>query len=397
MTSTRGMVEPEVRWPARYNEIPKEVFVRKDVFELELERIFHGPEWHPVGHEGEIPNPGDFKTFSVGRVPLIINRDQQGEVNVFYNACSHRGNQLETRLHGNRTEFECPYHRWLFDSSGNLAGCPNYREFKPGFDKRDYPLSRPRTASFKGLIFVTFSETTPDIDSFLGDIRSTLGEALGEDGRLRLIGYQRVTYRTNWKAYCDNDGYHAPLLHRAFKMLNWQGGKGRQYATRERGHMGFESELTAPTEVSMLKDNSIIAFEGVDPSKGSRVIELFPFFIATKHLDTINLRFAIARSVDETEVHYAFFHHLDDSESLKRHRIRQSSNLLGPCGLISMEDASVFHRVHVGNHTPGTVEFQKGVKTVDHLDFDFKQNDETGNLPRWEYYRSVMGFERVQA
>ena len=81
----------------------------------------------------------------------------------------------------------------------------------------------------------------------------------------------------------------------------------------------------------------------------------------------------------------------------QRHRVRQASNLLGPCGLISMEDASVFHRVHVGNHTPGTVEFQKGVKTVDSLNFDFKQNDETGNLPRWEYYRSVMGFERVPA
>jgi hypothetical protein len=25
---------------------------------------------------------------------------------------------------------------------------------------------------------------------------------------------------------------------------------------------------------------------------------------------------------------------------------------------------------------------------------DVKQNDETGNLPRWEHYRKVMGFKR---
>ena len=84
-----------------------------------------------------------------------------------------------------------------------------------------------------------------------------------------------------------------------------------------------------------------------------------------------------------------------DDEELIRHRIRQSSYLLGPCGLVSMEDASVFHRIHVGNHTPGTVAFQKGVSDPGELSFDFKQNDETGNLPRWEHYRQVMGFERT--
>lgn len=158
--------------------------------------------------------------------------------------------------------------------------------------------------------------------------------------------------------------------------------------------MGFESELTVASGGDMLRDPSIIEFKGVDPSKGSRVIELFPFFIATKHLDSINLRFAIARSVDETEVHYAYFHHLDDDAEMIRHRIRQASNLLGPSGLVSMEDASIFHRIHVGNQTPGNVTFQKGVTSRDKLSFDFKQNDETGNLPRWEYYRRIMGFAR---
>ena len=381
-------------WSANYNEIPKEVFTRSDIFEAELERIFYGTEWHPVAHAGEIPNAGDFKTFSLGEVPLLIARDADNEVRVFYNACSHRGNQVETQPCGNRLEFECPYHRWLFNAKGELAGCPNEREFTPDFKRENYPLKQPRTAKFKGLIFVTLSADTLPLDEFLADITPTLAETLGGDGRLKLIGYQRVSYKTNWKAYCDNDGYHAPLLHRAFQLLNWQGGKGRQFATRERGHMGFESELTVASGTSLLRDPSLIEFKGVDPSKGSRVIELFPFFIATKHLDTINLRFAIARSVDETEVHYAYFHHLDDSEELIRHRIRQSSNLLGPSGLVSMEDASVFHRIHVGNHTPGAVAFQKGVSDPGKLSFDFKQNDETGNLPRWEHYRQVMGFER---
>ena len=113
-------------------------------------------------------------------------------------------------------------------------------------------------------------------------------------------------------------------------------------------------------------------------------------------MDMINIRFAFPRGVGKTEVHYGYFAHMDDDEEMVRHRIRQSSNLLGPTGLVSMEDASIFHRIHVGNQTPGNVAFQKGVKYEDRIWYDFKQNDEAGNLPRWEYYRKTLGFDREE-
>lgn len=383
----------DISWPARTNEVPKEVFVRPDLFERELERIFYGPEWHPVAHIGEVPNPGDFKTFFIGKVPLIINRGQDGKVRVFFNACAHRGNQLETSSAGNKSEFECPYHRWLFSDTGALIGCPAEAEFAPGFERKQFPLAQPRMDIFCGLIFVTFSNKAPELNDFLDGCNDTLAAALGGNERLKLLGYQKVRYRTNWKAYNDNDGYHGALLHTAFRMLNFQGGKGRQYATRVRGHTCIEGQLAVP-QTSMLKDKSVIEFHGPDTPPAARVVELFPTFVVTKHLDSISLRFAIVQSVDEVEVHYAYFSHLDDSPELANHRMRQSSNLLGPCGLISMEDASVFHRVHIGNNTPGNVVFQKGVKTITGLDYEVQQNDETGNIPRWEYYRRVMGFLR---
>jgi hypothetical protein len=149
------------------------------------------------------------------------------------------------------------------------------------------------------------------------------------------------------------------------------------------------------TGPSVLKDKSLIEFKGQDPAVGSRIVSLFPTFVSTKHLDVINLRFATPIDAATVEVHYAYFAHQDDDEDMVRHRLRQSSNLLGPCGLISMEDASIFHRIHIGNHTPGSAIFQKGVHDPLKLESEFLQNDESGNLPRWEYYRSVMGFERA--
>ncbi len=389
---TTRLIMEHVRWPQAINKIPKQVFGDPGIFEMELERVFYGPAWHMVGHVSEVPKAGDFKAFYLGRRPILIVRGSDGKVRAFYNACTHRGTQVETSACGNRQGFVCPYHQWAFSNEGALVGCPGSQDFAPGFDKANYGLPELKTEEFLGVIFITASDITPPLVGWLGDVVQPFNDILG-DGRLKLLGYQKVIYASNWKAYNDNDGYHAPLLHSAFRRLNWQGGKGRQIAT-ETGHNAIEAELSLPKGESFLKDPSLIEFKGTDPKNGSRVVQLFPLAVATKHLDTINLRFAIPRSVDSTEVHYAYFGLESDSEELLRHRVRQCSNLLGPCGMISMEDASIFQRVHLGAFTPGTVAFQKGVKRTDEFWSDFKQNDEASFLLKWEHYRKLMNFER---
>lgn len=389
-----GFIELNRGWTSRYNEIPKEVFVRPDIYETELARIFRGPEWHPVAHTSEVPNIGDFKTCKVGDVPLLVIRGDDNVVRVFYNACSHRASQVEVKPAGNRTEFECPYHRWLFNSKGELIGCPNSREFSPGFERKNYPLGQPRQESVSGLIFVTLSDAAGSLDDFLEEAKQALLDVMAGDGRLRLIGYQRVRYLTNWKSYGDNDGYHPPLLHKAFTMLNWQGGKGEQRATRNRGHVMIETDLVVPQPTPMIRDHSVIHFRDEGRPKRARVVGLFPTLVASNYMNVMSIRFANPISVDAVEVNYAYFAHEDDSDEMVTHRIRQASNALGPSGLISMEDASIFHRVHVGNHTPGYAVFQKGVADTHRLGFEFRQNDESGNIPHWEYYRQTMGFAR---
>ena len=63
----RNETDLDVRWPAKFNEIPKEVFQRDDVYRRELERIFYGPEWHIVAHRAELAEPGDFKATFMAR------------------------------------------------------------------------------------------------------------------------------------------------------------------------------------------------------------------------------------------------------------------------------------------------------------------------------------------
>ncbi len=385
---------PYIEWPAKTNHVPKEVFEKEGLWELELENIFYGEEWHPIVHRAEIPNPGDYKAAQLGEINIFAVHGDDGEIRIFQNTCTHRGTSLVTESSGNKKEFECPYHRWLFNLEGDLVGCPGHREFSPSFDKKDYGLLRLRVEAFYGLYFATMSDKTPPLKEYFGEsFYEPLQRLLGGDGRLNLIGYQKVMYDCNWKAYCDNDGYHGALLHKAFAMLNWQGGQGTQIVTKN-GHLSFDSELTIPDHVDALEDGSILDFKGTETSNGSIVLMSFPITVYTKHLDMLNIRYSFPKGSKGVEVHYVYFSHQDDDDEMVRHRIRQSSNLLGPSGLISMEDASVFSRIDKGNKTQGNAIFQKGVKDEYAIPLEVGQTDETGNLARWERYRELMGFER---
>jgi anthranilate 1,2-dioxygenase large subunit len=384
------------RWPASPTELPKAAFHREDVFRLENERIFLGPEWHPLAHIAELPNRGDFKTFRLGDAPVLIIHGDDDRARVFFNSCTHRGTQLQTRSRGQVEEFECPYHRWLFNNRGELLAAPGSDRFPAAFRKDDYRLRELRTAEFHGLIFATCSKEAPALATYLGETAPLFEQVLG-DGRLNLLGYQKVTFSSNWKEYNDNEGYHAPLLHRAFRMLRWQAGKGIQCAT-EYGHVGLQAQLQSAANSDFLNDPSLVEFRGGNGAGAPKsiIIALFPLASVIKHLDVINVRLVIPHSVDETEVHYAYFCHQDDDPAMVLHRLRQSSNLLGPSGFISLEDGAVFNRIHQGSLTPGRARYQKGVAAMVPPPCIVDQNDESANPIRWEHYRQIMGFERDQ-
>ncbi len=391
MQSSVGGVQ--IRWPANFNEVPKEIFHREDVYRLELERIFYGPEWHALAHVAELVNPGDFKSCYLGERPVLIVHGDDGRIRVFANSCPHRGTQLKTASRGNAPEIECPYHRWSFNNRGELVAAPGQSDFPESFCKEDYGLRLMRSAQIHGVIFATCSEDAPALEDYLGKTSEYLAKILGGDGRLKLLGYQKVRFDTNWKEYGDNEGYHAPLLHRAFRLLRWQGGKGMQMMT-ENAHKVISAELTRVPNTGYLNDPSLVEARDAGKAPQSTVISLFPVSIILSHLDIINLRYAFPLSPDRTEVHYAYFSHQDDDEAMVLHRLRQASNLLGPSGLISLEDGAVFNRLHVGSHSSGTVGFQKGVRGRIEAPCVLQQNDEAGNLIRWERYRQAMGFER---
>ncbi|HEX2441163.1 MAG TPA: Rieske 2Fe-2S domain-containing protein, partial [Methylomirabilota bacterium] len=107
--------------------VSREIFVNDELYHQEQERIF-ARVWLLVGHESQIPRPGDFLVSSMGEESVILCRDRSGRVRVFLNSCRHRGMKVCRYDEGNTAVFTCPYHGWSFGTDGRLVGVPYWRE-----------------------------------------------------------------------------------------------------------------------------------------------------------------------------------------------------------------------------------------------------------------------------
>ncbi len=368
--------------------VPYALYTDVGIYRQELARIFYGPFWHPVALEAEIPGINEFKTITVGETPLIVTRTGSDSFAVMVNACAHRGVQIATDFRGKAADFTCPYHAWVYDAVGNLRRVPGEERFPKSFDKCNYGLRRLRSVLWNQVVWATFDAATPPIEEFFGEVTDSLRAALGGgDRRLQLLGYQKIIFNCNWKVYMDNDGYHAGLLHTAFRMLGYQGGKAQITADGFAGHWGAHYEAQRIADNGYLVDASLVRTDGDE--KTAAVNLLRPVTQVVKHLNTINFRFGRPLGPTRTEVHYTYLAFADDPPDLLRHRIRQSANLLGPSGFVSIEDGSMFERVQKSMGAPGGhINFLKGMQDSPDGHYSL-QNDEAGNTPWWAYYKSL--------
>ena len=103
--------------------VDRRVFADPELYRLEQERVF-ARCWLLLGHESEIPHPGDYVSVYMGENPVLLCRDGNGRLRAFLNMCRHRGNRVCRLDRGNSPSFECSYHGWTFSNEGTLIGIP---------------------------------------------------------------------------------------------------------------------------------------------------------------------------------------------------------------------------------------------------------------------------------
>ena len=164
-----------VSWPeADLSRIPFAVYCDNEVYEKDLQVIFRGPTWNYLALESELPNPGDFLTVKVGDTPVLVDRDEDGNIHAFINRCMHRGMLLCRENKGNSVNHTCPYHQWSYDLKGNLLGVPfpkghnGHGGLPKDFDRKDIRLQALKIECYQGVIFGTFSNKAEPLVPYLG-------------------------------------------------------------------------------------------------------------------------------------------------------------------------------------------------------------------------------------
>ncbi|WP_257300907.1 aromatic ring-hydroxylating dioxygenase subunit alpha [Haloarchaeobius sp. FL176] len=205
--------------------IPSQIHNDDEIHQLELERVF-SDTWVLVGHESEIPEPGDYAKRYIGDSPFIFVRDDSGDVQVLFDSCQHRGTTVVRAEQGNTSYFRCPYHNWTYDTTGELVGVPHKEEFFKELDTCEYALdSAPQVDSYRGLVFACLSADAPTLEEYLGDFTWYLDLHLQfADGGMEVVGEPiRWEIDTNWKIGADNftgDSYHTLATHKSAMDLD---------------------------------------------------------------------------------------------------------------------------------------------------------------------------------
>jgi phenylpropionate dioxygenase-like ring-hydroxylating dioxygenase large terminal subunit len=365
-------------WPAEgLTRVPYWLYADGDIYEQEQARIFRGPTWNFLCLEAELTKPGSYRRSSLGAMPVVVTRDQDGALHAFENRCAHRGSLLVLDERGEARDIICVYHNWSYDLAGNLTGVAFRKGLggKGGMPPDCHPEAHgPRKlklTALAGLVFGTLAPDAPPLERYLGaEIVARIRRVMRAP--VKLLGDYSQTLPSNWKLYMENvkDTYHASLLHTFFTTfrLNRLSQKGGVVVSDCGGHHvsyslaadtgGREYEqagMRAAQEGFGLEAPELLeAVDEFGDGIGLQILSVFPTFVLQQTRNSLAVRRLVPQGLDRTELVWTCFGFEGDDDAMTERRLRQA-NLIGPAGYISMEDGAA----------PGFV--QRATATADDL------------------------------
>jgi len=405
-----------LHWPTQTSgaRVPYGVFTDREWYVREQATVFRGETWSFVALEAEIPKPGDFKSTFVGDTPVVVTRDNEGNINVLQNRCAHRGALVCRERRGNARRLECVYHQWNYDLRGRLRGVP----FRAGingnggmpadFNLDAHGLQSLRVARLHGLVFASFSSTVAPLEDYLGPM------VVGAIARLFnreivVSGDQRQFIHGNWKLYAENtrDPYHASLLHLFHNTFGLYRSSQTGACKMDAGHrhtLLYAMAGTSSTEAdkAAYQDSRSLntAFKLADPSvlAGRKefddgitlvILSVFPNLVVQQIANTLAVRQIVPYSVDSFELVWTHFGYADDDAAMQEIRLKQT-NLIGPAGYVAMEDGEaveiVQRAITRGADAHSWIAMGGGrAEDAEHL------VTESAIVGFWENYRRLMG------
>ncbi|MEE8473902.1 MAG: aromatic ring-hydroxylating dioxygenase subunit alpha [Myxococcota bacterium] len=198
--------------------LPGVAYRDEGVFAAEAETLLRD-SWVSVACGQNVAEPGDLFPVRIAGQSLLVLRDSDGRIRVFYNLCRHRGAPLANeKCRARAGHIVCPYHAWSYGLDGSLVAAPYFHRDRdsvhPSAQEREgLGLLPVRTAVWRDIVFVNLSSDAQNFEDFIRPLDERLARWTAAE--LRPLSSDEYEIRANWKLAAENfiDAYHLPVMH----------------------------------------------------------------------------------------------------------------------------------------------------------------------------------------
>jgi choline monooxygenase len=190
----------------------------EEVFKNQTQDIFR-QNWHFLPKVGEVgEKKGAMQPFNllpgVLNEPLVVVRDEDGEINCLSNVCTHRGQLLVRDPQERASAIRCCYHGRKFDLKGKFRSMPQFEDAQsfpsPKDDLPVLPIKQFGPMSFVSL------EPAVEFEKWIKPVKDTMGFLPLDEFKLDPKSVQSFDIDANWCLYVENflEWLHLPFIHR---------------------------------------------------------------------------------------------------------------------------------------------------------------------------------------
>jgi phenylpropionate dioxygenase-like ring-hydroxylating dioxygenase large terminal subunit len=261
----------------------------EEVLRRERAAIF-ASSWQYAGRAADVAAPGSYLTTDAGGVPIVVTRDDDGELRAVVNVCRHRGAVLVDGC-GRRSTLQCRYHAWTYGLDGTLVAAPRTGR-EDAFDPAEWSLLPASVGVWGPFLFVNPAPDAPPLAEHLGELPRILAEVVDVD---TLVFHSRVEFgaNANWKIVVENflECYHCPTAHPAFAddvdvhpdryRLEAHATFSAQYATQKRTRAQGQFHLLYPnTGLNVFPGPGNLSIGPIAPDGPNRTERYLDYFFA---------------------------------------------------------------------------------------------------------------------
>ena len=186
-------------------------YTDNEIISSEVNKIFYD---HPVpiALSAEFKENNSYKATKVIDTPLLITRGEDGVVRTFINICKHRGAPVCPEGTGKKSKFNCTYHGWMYNNTGNLVNIFKSDTFGD-IDKSKIKLTELFCEERSGFIWACLNpDIKYDLNKWMNGFDAELDDIDLENWHLfKSIKINGPMWKICWDGYTD--GYHHHMVH----------------------------------------------------------------------------------------------------------------------------------------------------------------------------------------